>query len=150
MTEIIKEPIKQATYIAAKPERVFDTITSAAGWDAFFTTGMSLDPRPGGAIVFRWKDWGPDCYSVEAPGEVVEIVRASRFVFQWGTKMRTTIEIDLSAEHGGTVVRLKEFGYPDTHEGRAMMLECASGWGEALTLLKFYIEYGVTYKRPER
>ena len=24
-------------------------------------------------------------------------------------------------------------------------MECAAGWGEALTLLKFYLEHGVTY-----
>jgi hypothetical protein len=31
-----------------------------------------------------------------------------------------------------------------------MMLECASGWGEALTLLKFYIEKGLVYTGPEK
>jgi len=31
-----------------------------------------------------------------------------------------------------------------------MILERASGWGEAATLLKFYIEHGIVYKRPKK
>ena len=41
-------------------------------------------------------------------------------------------------------------GTPNTPEGRDMILECASGWGEAATLLKFYIEHGVVYTPPRR
>jgi len=150
VTEIIAEPIVQRTFIKAPPERVYDTVTSADEWNAFFTTGMDLDPRPDGRIVFRWKNWGPDFYTLEAPGRVLEAQRPSLFVFQWGTTRPTTIRIELQAAHGGTVVHLTEQGYPNTPEGRRNMLECASGWGEALTLLKFYIEHGVTYTPPER
>lgn len=145
MPDIIKEEINQATFIKAPPEKVYDTITSAEGWDAFFTTGMEIDPRPGGNILFRWKDWGPDFYTLSAGGPVLEAKRPERFVFQWGSKYLTTIMIDLIEEHGGTTVRLIECGYRNTPESRAMMLECAAGWGEALTLLKFYIEHGITY-----
>jgi len=31
-----------------------------------------------------------------------------------------------------------------------MILECASGWGEALTLLKFYIEHGIVYAQLKK
>ena len=60
MTQLFDGKIKQRTLIAAQPERVFDTITSAKEWDAFFTTGMKLDLQPGGICEFAWKDWGPD------------------------------------------------------------------------------------------
>jgi uncharacterized protein YndB with AHSA1/START domain len=149
MTELIAEPIQQRTFIKASPERVYDTITNAKEWDAFFTTGMELDLRPDGRIVFRWKDWGPDFYTLEAPGRVLEAQRPRLFVFQWG-KSPTTIRFELTAAHGGTVVHLTEKGYTNTPEGRRNMLECASGWGEALTLLKFYMEHGATYTPPER
>ncbi len=48
-----------------------------------------------------------------------------------------------------------EFGirptyYPNSPEGRGNMLDCASGWGEALTLLKFYLEHGIVYTPPEK
>ena len=42
-------------------------------------------------------------------------------------------------------MRLREHGYPDTPEGMAGLMSCATGWGEALTLLKFYVEHGLRY-----
>ena len=49
----------------------------------------------------------------------------------------------------GTVVRSKEPGYPDTPEGPRALLDCATGRGEALALLKFCLEKGVPYTQPE-
>ena len=151
MSEPFDARIKQRTFIAASPEKVFETITSSDGWDAFFTTGMKLDPKPGGECTFKWKDWGPDFYSLGAPGKVVAVERPTLFSFQWGsTGKETTISFELEAKHGGTVLTCTEDGYENTPEGRAMILECASGWGEACTLLKFYLEHGVTYTPPKR
>ncbi len=149
MDNVMKETIRQATFIKTPAERVYDTITSGKGWDGFFTTGAEVDPGPGGKITFRWRDWGPNLYTMSAGGPVLEAVRPKRFVFQWGEKMRSTVSFELTEEHGGTTVRLTETGYPDTPEGRAMALECAAGWGEALTLLKFYLEHGVVYRGPK-
>jgi uncharacterized protein YndB with AHSA1/START domain len=148
MAEPFGHCIKQHTYIAAAAEKVFDVITSAAGWDASFTTGMTLDLKPGGDCTFRWENWGPDFYTLAAPGKVVAVERPGKFAFQWGSDPVRTITFNLSAEMGGTVIRLTEDGYLDTPEGRSSILECASGWGEALTLLKFYIEHGIVYTPP--
>ena len=46
----------------------------------------------------------------------------------------------------GTIVRLREAGYYNTPSGIRSMVECAAGWGEALTLLKFYVEHGISIK----
>ena len=151
MAKLLDETIKQRTYIAATPEKVYDTLTSAKEWDSFFTTGMALEPRPGGTCQFSWKDWGPNFYTLKVPGKVVEADKPNKFVFRWGSEGKeTTVSFELTGEHDGTVVTLTERGYKDTPESRAMMLECASGWGEALTLLKFYIEKGIVYKGPEK
>ncbi len=150
MPKPFEHNIKQTTFVAAPPEKVFDTITSADGWNAFFTTGMELDPRPGGRFVWRWKDWGPDFNSLEVLGRVHEVERPGRFVFEWGAKRPTLVSFDLTEELGGTVVRLTETGYLDTPRDRDMILECACGWGEALTLLKFYLEHGVLYTPPKK
>lgn len=150
MPQLFGHKIKQRTFIAVPPEKVYDTITSADGWDAFFTTGMEIDPVPGGKMVWRWKDWGPDFYTVEVPAKVVETERPNKFVFEWGSERRTKITFLLEARHGGTVVTCTEEGYFDTDKDRAMILECASGWGEAVTLLKFYLEHGVVYTPPEK
>jgi len=151
MTELFDAKIKQRTYIAATPEKVYDTITSAGEWDKFFTTDMTLDLKPGGECTFSWKNWGPDLYSMSAPGKVVEANRPNLFSFKWGSDgNETTIRFELEAKHGGTVMTITEDGYKNTPEGRAMILECASGWGEAATLLKFYIEHGVIYTLPKK
>ena len=146
MAELLDCKVRQRTFIAAPPDKVYDTLTSARSWDEFFTTGMELDPQPGGICSFNWKDWGPDKYTLKVPGTVIEATRPSLFAFQWGREGReTTIRIELTPREKGTVVTLSEDGYKDTPEGRAMILECASGWGEALTLLKFYMEHGIVY-----
>jgi uncharacterized protein YndB with AHSA1/START domain len=151
MVRMFDKIIKHQVYIKAAPEKVYDTLTSASSWNAFFTSGMELEPVPGGKIVWRWKDWGPNFYNVTAEGIIVRAERPINFTFRWfpvGEETPTTVEFALTAEYGGTVLRLVEYGYPDTPEGRAMILECASGWGEALTLLKFYIEHGLAYTPP--
>ena len=75
MTDMLNEKIKHQTFIKAAPEKVFDTITSADGWNAFFTQGLELDNEPDGKIVWRWKDFGPNFYTTEAPGKVLQTER---------------------------------------------------------------------------
>lgn len=148
MRQLIPETIEHATFIAAPPETVFDAIATSDGLDAWFTTGAIVDARPNGRILFRWKDWGPDHVTGEDGGPVLEAQRPTRFTFQWRPdrpSYATTVEIDFEARAGGTVLRLREHGYEDTPSGRRKMLECACGWGEALTLLKFYVEHGIRY-----
>ncbi len=148
MTKLIDVEIRQNTLVRAKPEVVYDAMTTGSGLDAWFTVGSEVDARPGGKIIFRWKRWGPDKYTNDAQGTVVEAKRPERFVFQWkadNPSYATTIELDFEEVEEGTVVRLREHGYQDTPSGRAAMLECAAGWGEALTLMKYYVEHSVTY-----
>jgi len=150
MSDMIAEKIRQRTFVTLPPEKVYDTITTAEGWNSFFTKETTVDARPGGEIYFRWKDWGPDFYTTSAGGPVLAAVRPSLFEFQWGIKFSTKVRFELAAQYDGTIVTLTEEGYPNTPAGRAAMLDCASGWGEALTLLKFYLEYGIIYTPPRR
>lgn len=150
MLEMFDKAIRHQCLIYERPERIYDTITSGAGWNAFFTSNTEVDPQPGGRIVFRWKDWGPQKYTVDAEGVVHHADRPGRFVFEWypvGKDHPTVITFEIKAQDNATVVTVTEDGYPNTAEGRAMILECASGWGEALTLLKFFLEHGVTYNQ---
>jgi uncharacterized protein YndB with AHSA1/START domain len=145
---LIEEAINYAVLVRAAPEAVYDAITQAEKLDGWFTTGATVDARPGGLIHFRWRDWGPDKVTAEDAGPVLEADRPRRFVFQWSPDdpgYLTTVEIDLVATADGTVIRLREHGYHNTPSGRRKMLECAGGWGEALTLWKFYVEHGVRY-----
>jgi len=150
MTDSLGVEIKQATLIRASPERVYDAIATAEGLDSWFTSGSVVDARPGGRIQFVWKDWGPDKYTTESDGPVLEAERGKRFVFQWNPdsgnrELATTIEINLEAVKEGTILRLREYGHENTSTSVAALAECAAGWGEAITLMKFYVEHGITY-----
>ena len=145
MRKLIEAEIKQTTLVRADPEKVYDGIASAEGLNTWFTHNSELDPRPGGDIVFRWKDWGPDKYTGEVVCPILEFDEPNRFVFQWWPDHYTTVEITFSDTPQGTLVEVKEIGYVNSEEGQKRMLECAVGWGEALTLLKFHVEYGIHY-----
>ncbi len=153
MSEMFDKAIRHQCLIYVSPEKVFDTISTGSGWNAFFTHDTEIDPRPGGRIVFRWKDWGPQQYTVNAEGKVHRVDRPNRFVFEWypvGKDHPTIITFEMTLQESATVVTVTEDGYPNTPDGRAMILECATGWGEALTLLKFYLEHGITYDQARR
>ena len=140
--------IKHDVLIRAMPERVYDALTTASELDSWFTAGAYVDARPGGEIQWRWQNWGPNHVTAEDGGSILEATRPKRFVFQWhpdSPDYTTTVEFTLEAVDDGTIVRLRESGYHDTPSGRSAILDCASGWGEALTLLKFYVEHGVRY-----
>ncbi|MEE9552970.1 MAG: SRPBCC domain-containing protein [candidate division Zixibacteria bacterium] len=148
MTQPYGHDIKQRTFIAVPPERVYETITSGDGWNAFFTHATEIDPKPGGKMVFRWKDWGPDRYTNNSECKVLKADHPTLFEFEWGMVGRgfpSTVRFHLEANDGGTVVTLTESGYPDTDKARSSILSCACGWGEAVTLLKFWLEHGVRY-----
>ncbi len=148
MANAIDVEINHAVLVRTGPERVYDAFTRGAEMDGWFTTGASIDARPGGQIRFRWRNWGPDNVTAEDGGPVLEARRPERFVFQWHPDTphyATTVELDFNLGEDGTVVRLREYGYQDTPSGRRALANCAAGWGEALTLLKFYVEHGIRY-----
>ena len=148
MASLVRDQLETSILVRADVQRVFDALTSARELDAWFTNGAEVDLRPGGRVVFRWKDWGPDHYDGEDGGPILDVQRPELFVFQWhpaGPECAPAVRIELRSVAEGTVVRLTDSGYPDTPEGRRKQLECASGWGEALALCKFHVEHGVRY-----
>ena len=138
-------PILHKVLIRADRKRVYDAITTAEGLDGWFTNGSSVDRKAGGKILFKWVDWGPDKVNSKAEGPIIEVKVPERFVFKWWEDQLTTVELDFIEVEEGTVVRVKEYGYQDTSEGHRRCIECATGWGEALTLLKFYVEHNIRY-----
>ena len=148
VTHPIATAIDHAVLIRAPRERVYDAFTTAEGLDAWFTDGTTIDALPGGYLRFRWRDWGPDGISGKDGGPVLEATRPARFAFRWHGEARgyeSTIEVDFEDWAGAAVVRLREHGYSDTPEGRWDLVDCAVGWGGALSLLKFSVEHGRRY-----
>ena len=138
-------PILHKVLIKAPREKVYDAMTTAEGLDGWFTEGTTTTRKPGEKMILRWVDWGVDKVTSKAECPIVEVKVPERFVFQWWDDHLTTIEMDFIEVDEGTIVTVKEHGYQDTTEGHRRCLECAVGWGEALTLLKFYVEHGLRY-----
>jgi len=129
-------------------ERVFDALTTAEGLDEWFTDGTSIDPVPGGEIVYRWKNWGLRKYTGENRGKVLKIDRPRLYRWEWMADSggyNTNVEITFTGTDEGTVVHLIETGYADSPEGMQDLLNRVSGWAEVLTLMKFYLEHGLHY-----
>jgi uncharacterized protein YndB with AHSA1/START domain len=138
--------IQHRTFINATPDRVYETLTTGEGWDAWFTQGTTIDARPGGSIHFRFKDFGPDHISLEDGGAILVMVAGEKFVYQWTPgETTTTISFTLMKLGEGTLVSIVESGYQRSEQDLKAFGDCAVGWGEALTLLKFYLEHGITY-----
>ncbi len=107
----IRDRVDFSILVRAEPQRVYDALATGEGLDAWFTTGASVDARPGGRIQFRWRDWGLKNYTGSNDGPVLEAARPKRFVFQWrvdSAPYRTTVEIDFERAANGTIVRLTE------------------------------------------
>lgn len=98
--------------IAAPPAEVFTYLTQPARYTRWKGQQAELDPRPGGLYRVRM---GPESVAL---GEYVEVEPPSRIVFTWGWEGSgevppgsTTVEITLSEDGDGTLLRLRHSGF---------------------------------------
>ncbi|MEW6129366.1 MAG: SRPBCC domain-containing protein [Acidobacteriota bacterium] len=141
------EKVSFQILVRATPERVYDAMATREGLNGWFTAD-SLIEAPDGKLFLRWENWGVEHYTGESHGKVLEARRGKRFAFKWPVDIGnylTTVEIDFEPANEGTIVRLIEYGYEENADKLQNMLNRAGGWGEALTLMKFYVEHGLTY-----
>jgi uncharacterized protein YndB with AHSA1/START domain len=148
----VSEPapeIRHSVFIRAPRAKVWAALTTAQAMDAWWgTRGSEIDLRPGGKLTLRWRGWGPERdINADRECDVVEVLPPKRFVFRWGetADMMTTVEFDLEERADGTLLRLREHGFAPAAKGRESFEGNSLGWGEAATLIKFYVEHGVRY-----
>ena len=149
VTSELAAEIRHKVFIRAPRERVWAAFTTGQGLDGWWgTRGSQIDLRPGGKLILRWRDWGAE-RDVNSDREcvVIEVRAPERFVFRWGesTDEMTTVEFDLEEREGGTLLHLREHGFARTAKGRESFEGNSLGWGEAATLMKFYVEHGLRY-----
>ena len=138
--------VKHRPYINVSVSKVFQLLTSDEGWTKWFTYRARIEPRPGGALRLEWVDFGPDHATLSDGGHVVEIIPDRLLSFTWhpGTH-ETLVTINFEPRGPGCILNLEESGYRFDEGDVEVALNVAAGWGEALTLLKFYLESGLTY-----
>ena len=139
--------IRHATLVYARRSEVWRAIATAEGWNGWFTSECTLEPYPGGVFRPVWRGFGADRTDTQDEGRVVEIRAPDRIVLEWHPEGATTVfTMSLARDGEDTRLELVDDGYPDeTDADRARLLSCACGWGEALTLLKHYVEYDIGY-----
>ena len=118
--------------IEATPETIFPFFTDPEKMLRWKGISADLDPRPGGLYLCNVN--GNDV----ARGEYVSIEPPRRIVFTWGWEGdghpvppgSSTVEVTLTPEGGGTLVRLTHSDLPEPTQGQH-----AEGWEHYLARL---------------
>lgn len=117
MIEHLAGGIEITQRIEASPEIVFAYLTESERFVRWMGAKAELDPRPGGR--YRIDVDGEHI----AEGEYREVDPPRRLVMSWGWDGHpvvppgsTTVEITLTPDGAGTLLRLRHLGLPDDHE----------------------------------
>ena len=141
--------IQHTTYMKVTTEKVYEAISTEEGWNAWFTdeTSIKWNQDGSGEIKLRWTSFGMKNEIIEDGGPILDSKQNEYFIFQWKPgESVTTVTFYLTTYKDGTLVRLIEEGYSQSNLDQIACLRCASGWGEALMMLKMYLEHGIVCK----
>jgi uncharacterized protein YndB with AHSA1/START domain len=144
---MLPDHIEREIVINAPVERVWTTLTSAEHLGKWFAdNGAEIDLKPGGSIVFRWKDYGTTY------GRVEKVESPNAFDFRWATRPgvepdpdnSTLVEFTLSPQGSGTRLRVLESGFLSlalSEEEKAKRVEeHTGGWKDELNELRDYTQ----------
>ena len=142
----MRDSIEREVLIAASPERVWEVITVPAHINQWLWDFAEVDLRVGGAMNLAGTYKGKP-YSYEATIEDLDPPRV--FAFRWAEGGwvdggSTRVEISLTAEDGGTRLRLVESGFASldiSDERRSELFgDISGGWKSELGELVVYVE----------
>ena len=144
--KLIETPILFKIFINTTKEQAFNAIATAKGLDQWFTTGSSINNmKPGGTLTLSWKNWGVDKITDRIECPILEYDYPELFAFKWWPDHYTNVYFSFNEAEQGIIVTVREEGYAKTDEGIRRCIDCSVGWGEALTLMKVYLEHGISY-----
>ena len=92
--------VRREIEVPSDPEEVWDALTSPERLEEWFANDVELDPRPGGAGVFRWDD-GDERHAVVREAEPGE-----RLVLDWDDDGE--VEFTLADDADGTLLTVVE------------------------------------------
>jgi len=125
--KVAGELVELERRIAARPATVFRYFTDPSRFRLWLGVDAELDPQPGG--IFRVHMTGKT--NVFTRGEFVEIRPPERVVFTWGWEPlrgmpeemasvppgSSTVEVTLTPDGDGTILRLRHSGLPAPQAG---------------------------------
>ena len=92
--------VEREIVVPGSPAEVWEALTEPERLEEWFATEAELDPRPGGAGVFRWGDGD------ERRATVREIEQQERLVLDWEDGGEVVLELEPAED--GTRVRVVE------------------------------------------
>lgn len=132
----------------AKPvEDVFEAVVAPERLSKFFTTGGARGRlEPGVEVTWDFHDF-PGAF----PVLVQEVVPNRKIVLQWEaqgeTATWTTVTMEFSPlDDGRTLVRISEFGWPETKAGLSASFGNCEGWTGMLCAMKAWLEHGINLR----
>jgi uncharacterized protein YndB with AHSA1/START domain len=92
--------VQREIVVPESPEELWEALTEPERLEEWFATDVELDPRPGGAGVFRWGDGD------ERRAVVREAEEAERLVLDWDDGGEVVLELEPVED--GTRLRIVE------------------------------------------
>jgi uncharacterized protein YndB with AHSA1/START domain len=86
----------------AEPDEVWEALTEPERLEEWFATEVELEPRPGGAGVFRWGN------GEERRATVREVEEQERLVLDWDDEDGGEVEFTLEPVPDGTRLTVRE------------------------------------------
>ncbi len=142
--------IEREIYVDAKPEVVFEVISSPVHLKQWWPDDAHLEPVAGGVGELRWGTGGPEPTMV-VPLTVVTAEPPRLFSFRWvyepgevpGPTNSLLVTFELVPSGGGTVVKLAESGFRERGWEAAVLEEAyrehVEGWDRHLPRLGDYV-----------
>lgn len=137
-TTLNRRAVEKDVFIHASPERVFQALTEKAELERWFVQTAAIDARPGGSIRF---EWAPGVFEL---GKILVLEPPSHFSFTWEalSPSPTTITFELTAENGGTRLRLLHTGIGAGEDWDNYYTNINGGWNIHLAHLTTWLETG--------
>ncbi|MGX1909983.1 SRPBCC domain-containing protein [Streptomyces phaeochromogenes] len=118
------ERISEQTLVPADPDSTWRLITDPQYFQQWYAFGgAEIELVTGGAMLLRWDEHG------SFPAKVVAVESSRRFAFRWLPEPGDLVEITLTPEGAGTLVRISESGALEDAVTSAM------AWRNSLSLL---------------
>ena len=136
-----------AGHISKPVEEVFEAVVSPDSLSKYFTTGGARGRLEAGMEV----TWDFHDFPGAFPVLVQEVVPNSKIVLQWEADEKTATWTTVTMEFrplddGRTLVRISEFGWPETEAGLISCFGNCQGWTGMLCAMKAWLEHGINLR----
>jgi uncharacterized protein YndB with AHSA1/START domain len=141
---VVEHAVELEIALPAPPKTVFRAWTTAqdiiAWWGepgVYRTTDWSADVRAGGAWRADFAGDGGEPFSAEGRNLTVDASRRLVWTWtaSWSPEETNTIDMTFEAAVGGTVLRLRNFGFADASE----LADVEDGWRQTTGWLRDYL-----------